>query len=166
MEQVILAIACVLGPDPANLGADRWDLREEWQERYSNTISALLLPRRHADPEIDHRLRQIQARVLGELCPRQAEIRLMRTDPRAWLWTRVIDSDSVAYTLEEVFEIVHSDSGLADLYFADWPSHNGTEAWLRHQIVPGEYDQWLMHVHYHRNRWATYPALAIAQGTR
>lgn len=165
MAAFMLAIA-IFTPQPDNLGCGQWHERERWTAIYSNEISARILPIRSDDPEIDYRLRQLRTVALGHRCERRIEQLTRRTDINRWLWLYVIESDTVAYTLEEVYNDLHTDYELATRYLEQWPSHVENRGWLFGIFLPEEYDIWRNHVYYHRHRWVSYPALAIARGAR
>jgi len=163
MVALMIAILC---PSPDNLACDRWDIREAWTAIYSNEVSARLLPARSSNPEIDYRLRQIRTVALGRYCERQIERVTRRDHVERWLWLYVIERDTVAYTLEEVYFDLHTNIELARLYLDAWPSHTDNTGWLFGQFLPEEYEIWRNHVRYHRHRWITYPARAIGESVK
>lgn len=138
-----LILLAALTPDSSRLGVDDWREREAATARYSNPLSALMLPDTHEDAEVSHRIKGIKARTLRDLDPRYIEAKMHRDDFTVWLQRYVIDGDSLAYTLAEVFHELHTDNGKADEFFRLAPIigyDNGT--WLRGGFVEGEYQKW------------------------
>ncbi len=147
---LVAALLTCLAPDPSRLGVDDWHEREVWMRRYDNPLSALLLPDTHADPEIAHRLKALKAKNLREFCPRYREAKLHRDDFPAWVQRHVIESDSLAFSLADVFHELHTDGDKADVFFKLAPHCHTNQSFLRGAFVDGEYQTWREHVARHR----------------
>jgi hypothetical protein len=71
-------------PDLSRLGADDWATREAETARLSNPLSALWLPWRHYDPEIEFRAWEIKRKQLRNLSHEYRERVTYRDDYEAW----------------------------------------------------------------------------------
>jgi hypothetical protein len=159
MSALLFLLGFGPGPDLARLGADDWRSREAEHARCDNFLFALLLPDRHQDPEINHRLRSIKAKNLKWLDARYIERAVHSRDFSAWVRLYVLEGDSVAYSPAEVFFELHCDDQKADAYFAladpDLPPH--LQCWLRGSIAHGEFEQFEAHRRAYRESRAPAP---------
>ena len=115
MGLVILFAAWVDAQVP-QLGHDRWEAREAAQARLDSFLPALFLPFRSDDPEIDYRVKALRARNLKWFDPAYHERALHCRDFRRWLALCVLEGDSVAFKLDEVFLELHGSHAKARLF--------------------------------------------------
>lgn len=149
---LLLLFCSYFQPDVNNLGLDQFYLRERWQARYSNSISALLLPLEQSnDPEIRYRVAAIRAKNLKWFSPVYWERVCHNRDFPAWVQAFVLDGDSLERTTEDIFLELHTDGWKANEFFKLAPAVNPIgERFLRGGIQPDEYDLFLEHIQYYR----------------
>jgi hypothetical protein len=82
--ELLYLLAVLIAADVPRLGADDWNEREAAHQRLSNPLSALFLPARDDDPEIDRRLKQLRAQNLRWCNPVWIERQTLAADPAEW----------------------------------------------------------------------------------
>lgn len=108
-------------PNVALLGADEWGVREAETLRCDNPISALLLPARHEDPEIDCRIRQLRRKWI--LRP---ELDLMRASWERWVDEYFV-TERTRLEPEHVFGLCFGNKDRYRALLARFPIHCGID---------------------------------------
>jgi hypothetical protein len=147
----MLAISLVLSllsPNPNNLAVDSWEEREAWTQLYSNVFSALRLPIRHEDAEVQHRIKIIRSTTLRELDPQHIERVMYEKDYSRWVKEYAYGGKRT-YTEYETFLACRSHGCLP--FFAILKPLNSSfgEAamfFMEGGVVPGDFEQYLAHL--------------------
>lgn len=151
MELALWLLTLPAGAVPL-LGHDEYAVREQASELLGNPLWCVLLPRQHADAEIDHRIKRLRARCLRELDPEYRERVTYRDDFPGWVRLYLATGRSLIAPVD-VFSDVHADWNKAMAVFAALPVQPGEyQSFLIGSIVDGEYERWLEFLDYHHAR--------------
>jgi hypothetical protein len=148
---LLLLFASYFAPDLSRLGADDWNTREREEARCDHFLSALMLPVRHGDPEVNYRIRALRARNLRWLRADYLERRVFATDFGQWARLYLFTGRSLIARDFDTFAAIHCDNPKALAVFerwSPWSPFNGG-GFLTGSIFAGEYETYLNYLDYH-----------------
>lgn len=154
--ELLYLLAALIAADVPRLGADDWHEREAAHQRLNNPLSALFLPVRDSDLEIDRRLKELRAHNLRWCNPLWIERRTLADDPAEWARRYFLTGYSRLPT-DDVFLILHSDNPRVTKLFQYMKPPCGYEGFLRPPRVTHDYFGWCRYVDYWRARMAPMP---------
>lgn len=150
MTALCLWLLSFFAPRLDRLGADDWETRERETERCDCFALAVVLPVRHDDPEVDHRVRRLRARNLRWLSGRYVERIVLRESVREWARLYVAPNRSALARERDTFVWLHSSWPRAADLFRELPHPDRKTGFLSGTIVPGEYEEYLDYLDYHQ----------------